>query len=211
MSGHEGCGEDQSLVDYDPLIAAARAARDATVLVRLGGELERAGRYGLAWELLSEGGEIRRPPLVEPWRGPGSTGERLLVRRRIRHLGAELRNARFLACAARDVPGVTVATEARLIPLLQRSFPTIRFLDASDELAFADMDCETSYEGLACFYGRSEEEIEASFTPLRAPPPDASGGLGVAWHSSNGRKRLPSLADWASVLRSIGGRVQSLQ
>lgn len=193
-------------------VSAARASRDAGELLRLGGELERQGVFAEAWALLAEGGEIRKPPTLMPWNGPGASGDRLLVRRRIRHLGAELRNARFIARATVDVPHVLVATEPRLIPLLSRSFPQASFVDASDEGAMQEADCETSYERLAGFYGPTHETIEASFQRLVPHPGGAaSEGLGIAWHSTNRRKQLPSLADWAHAIGTAGDRVQSLQ
>ena len=193
-------------------IAAARAKQDAGELLRIGGDLEREGMFADAWTLLAEGGEIRKPPQLPLWQGPGSGGDCLLVRRRIRHLGAELRNARLIARAVRDVPQVIVATEMRLVPLLSRSFPGARFVDVNDSHALREADCETSYERLALFYGRAGPAIEASFQPLVPPRPSgAADGLGIAWHSTNARKPLPTLADWADVISSVGARVQSLQ
>lgn len=76
------------------LAAAAEAALQAgkpADLVDIGGELERRSMFALAWQCLGEGARLRKPGPLPAWRGPGSPGTTLLVRRKICHLGAELR------------------------------------------------------------------------------------------------------------------------
>lgn len=189
----------------------ARSSRDWRALIRIGGELERLGSYGEAWSALAEGAELRKGTILPNWGGPGTPAKRLLIRRRIRHLGAELRNARFIACALRDLPDVVVATEARLIPLLQRSFPAAKFIDVEAIGAIEGADVECSYERLACHYGADERAIVNSFVPLVPPPACAPEGIGIAWYSSNGAKSTPAIKDWAGILSKIEQRVQSLQ
>ncbi|WP_139384116.1 hypothetical protein [Novosphingobium mathurense] len=147
-------------------IQTARSASDWRTLISVGGELERLGEYAEAWLALAEGAEIRKGTILPNWAGPNDTCKRLLIRRRIRHLGAELRNARFIGCALRDVDKVTVATEARLIPLLQRSFPAAQFVDAEAASSIDGPGVESSYERLAFHYGANEQAIKNSFTPL---------------------------------------------
>ena len=178
-------------------------------LIRLGGEYERRGRFAAAWEALALGAEAQRPPDLPIWAGPGTPCERLLVRRKMRHLGAELRNARFLAAAARDVASVALVTEPRLLPLLARTLPMIRVIPLGDKEPAAD--CEASYERLALHYGRTHEQIQSSFLPLQPPETVRRGGLGIAWHSSNRRKDLPTLIDFARVLAGTNVSLQSLQ
>jgi hypothetical protein len=199
-------------VDWGRRVKAALELDDPRQLSVLGGELERKERFADAWALLSRAGELRSPPRLPLWQGAGSPGRCLLVRRRMRHLGAELRNARFVGCAARDVERVIVATEKRLIPLLRRSFPKFDYVDGADESAISEADCETSYERLAMLYGSSAEQIERSFSPLVPPCADQlPSGLGIAWYSSNARKDLPSVEDWAECLKGARTRIQSLQ
>ena len=191
---------------------AARRNGDAAELVRIGGILEREGSFADAFAGLAEGSEIRSPPKFDLWRGPGHRSEALLIQRRMRHLGAELRSARFIECALRDVAKVIVATEARLIPLLHRSFPGATYIDREGKADLLQVDNETSYERLGCFYGSTCEEIERSFRPLVPPSTNVpANGIGIAWYSLNGRKQLPTLQDWADELRQMDGRVQSLQ
>lgn len=183
---------------------------EVSELIRLGGEFERDLRIPEAWELLAEGGERRCTSPLPIWEGPGSQGSRLLIHRLIRHVGAELRQARFIASAATAVGEVVVATEPRLIPLLARSFPEAQFIPSAAELG-SGCDCHASYERLAIHFGSNEADIEASFRPLLPRDPPAAAGLGIAWFSSNKRKNLPALGDWSALLRGFGGPVQSLQ
>jgi hypothetical protein len=179
-------------------------------LLRAGDELERLGQWEEAWNKLAQAGELRVPPTRLSWGGPGSPGQSVLVRRRIRHLGAELRNARFAALAREHVETVIVATEPRLIPLLSRSFPQVSYVDAAD-CASLRADSETSYERLASHFGRSDGEIAASFRPLVPKTHETPSGIGIAWHSVNKRKALPALDDWAATVSGEQSPVQSLQ
>lgn len=177
-------------------------------MIELGGTLERRGQYAAAWENLDEGGELKRPRDWPKWEGPGSSCSTLLVRRRIRHLGAELRNARFANMAVPHVERVIVVTEPRLKTLLARSFPHVTYVDAAQPV---QTDCETSYEGLSRHFGSTEEDIAASFQPLVAETSGEPSGIGIAWHSINQRKHLPGLDDWAARLAGMTDALQSLQ
>lgn len=199
------------------LVSSAHSAlrtKDARALIEIGGELERRGIFHLAWRCLGEGSRIRKPPLLPLWTGPGSSGKVLLLKRRMRHLGAELRNARFINLALQNVEKLIVATEARLVPLLARSFPDAIVVDEYDTSACAEADCEASYEQLALYFGKDRDEIYRSFVPL-IPPPNSTErtpkGIGISWFSVNARKSLPPLEDWANVLRTLDCPIQSLQ
>ncbi|GAA4745449.1 hypothetical protein GCM10023264_08560 [Sphingomonas daechungensis] len=180
----------------------------AAELIELGGALERSGQYAAAWKNLDEGGELKRPPDWPKWEGPGSSCSTLLVRRRIRHLGAELRNARFANMAVPHVERVIAVTEPRLKSLLARSFPQVTYVEATQSV---QADCESSYEGLSRHFGSTEEAIAASFQPLVAETSGEPSGVGIAWHSINQRKHLPELDDWAARLAGMTDALQSLQ
>lgn len=191
----------------------ARSKRDYAALIRIGGELERLGNYAEAWLALTQGAEIRKLGRIPVWPGPGTRTKCLLVRRYIRHVGAELRNARFIDCALGDVERVIVATEPRLIPLLRRSFPKAEYMDLATASLARDVDFECSYERLAYYYGPDGPSIEETFKPLIAARASqlTPEGIGIAWHSSNNRKPLPALEDWAGALASFNLPILSLQ
>jgi hypothetical protein len=196
-------------LDWPAEITTAQRKRQAGELLRLGGRFEKEGLFQDAWLALTEAAEIIEKSALPVWNGPGSGDRHLLVRRRIRHLGAELRNARFIGRAARDVPHVTVATEERLVSLIQRTFPTVNVVSRTTSVP---ADSEASYERLAQYYGASAEDIAASFVPLDPPRHvQVPGSIGIAWHSTNSRKLLPALGDWVNIVASIDGPVQSLQ
>jgi len=180
----------------------------ASELLELGGTLERQGQYAAAWEKLDEGGELKRPRALPKWEGPGTPCSSLLVLRRIRHLGAELRNARFANMAVPYVDCVVALTELRLKPLLTRSFPKVTYVT---ELEAVRAACETSYEGLSRHFATTEADIAASFEPLVAITYGQPKGIGIAWHSMNQRKHLPDLHDWAAEIGRLSDLIHSLQ
>ena len=128
-------------------------------------------------------------------------------------LGDELRQVHLAARAAQDVPVVVVLTEKRLVPLFERSFPAVRFISEISDIDPQLRMPVTSYEQLAYFYGREEESIRNGFLPLTPPPAPQRErrGLGISWYSKAMYKNLPDLNDWAEVLKTVPGRVQSLQ
>lgn len=191
--------------------------------VSAGDELERLGHYQAAWHLLAEAPLLLSQPQGHPpeWRGEDLTGRHLLVQRRIRHLGAELRMARFAARVAALGAGVTLRVEPRLTALFARTFPE-SVVEAHPGDTAARFDFAASYERLAFHVGRDGAEIAAAYRPLRPDPGrvaafrrrHAAGDttvIGVSWWSRNSRKTLPSLADWARVIAGQPHRWVSLQ
>ena len=144
---------------------------------------------------------------------PARSRQHLVLEGRKRDLGDELRLVHLVAQAAKDVDRLIVLTEARLVPLFQRSYPEVQFIGRTEDLPPEDESAWTTYEQLAFFYARHEEMISSGFLPLKEPPHTEKprGGLGISWYSKAMYKCLPSLEDWAALLRDVPGRVQSLQ
>ena len=176
-------------------------------------KMERFRYYKEAWRTFHQIDTLQHPVPGRPWRGPRDQTETLFVKRRLRDLGDELRQVRLCARAAQDVPNVIVLTEARLVPLFQRSFPSVHFISDPDSVQPDLQTATTTYEQLAFFYASDEASIMASYQPLTPPPASEAipKGLGIAWFSSAIYKNLPSVADWAALLSTVDGRVQSLQ
>ena len=186
--------------------------KDWNCLRYVGNRFERGSCYREAWKSLAACTEGQAELTLPIWQGPQHPCRRLLILERTRDLGDELRIIRFVAHAARDVPQVTARVEARLIPLLQRSFPTVEFVDRKQPLDPASFSHMAAQERLAYWYGTDDETIRKSFLPL--VPPDAAEpaqGIGIAWYSRAIGKSLPSIEDWAHVLSDLPGRIQSLQ
>ncbi|MDA0257843.1 MAG: hypothetical protein O2972_04035 [Cyanobacteria bacterium] len=176
-------------------------------------KMERCGYYKQAWKTFHEIARQQRTVPGRPWRGPHDHVRTLVLEQRQRDLGDELRLVHLVAEAAADVGELIVQTEDRLIPLFQRSFPTVRFVRATAEIPEDADTAWTSYEQLALFYAHNEELIVDSFQPLTPPPTSGATrrGLGISWYSKAMYKCLPSLEDWAGLLRVVPGHVQSLQ
>ena len=186
--------------------------KDWNCLRYVGNRFERGSCYREAWKSLAACTEGQTELTLPIWQGPQHPCRRLLILERTRDLGDELRIIRFVAHAARDVRQVTARVEARLIPLLQRSFPTVEFVDRTQPLDPASFSHMAAQERLAYWYGTDDEAIRTSFLPL--VPPDAeepAQGIGIAWYSRAIGKSLPSIDDWAHVLSDLPGRIQSLQ
>jgi hypothetical protein len=202
-------------VTLEQLASMSLSSGDTTTMVALGGELERRGKYGRAWYLLAKGTELRKPSPIPLWQGDACSNSTLVVRRTMRHLGAELRMSRFLVPASNMFKQVILATEDRLVTLLQRTYPEVTVVPVERKDLWAHADFESSYERLAIFLGTTGKSIAESYRPL-APPPSRSADthnqrIGIAWYSSNDRKPLPTLQDWIDALRSNDSRFTSLQ
>lgn len=192
--------------------ATAEARGDAAGLIAVGGEFERREIFGEAWRLLALGSELAKPPELKLWDGKSHPRETLLVRRKIRHLGAELRMSRFIVPARKLAKHVIVAAEQRLVRLLSRTYAEVEVVPlGSPRMAEATM--EASYERLAWFDGATAAEISALFRPLRlsAHSDARNGTIGLSWYSSNSRKPLPTLEDWCQALGDSRLRFASLQ
>ena len=134
------------------------------------------------------------------WAGPSRPCRSLLVLPRSRDLGDELRVIRFVAHAARDVEQVTALVERRLIPLLTRSFPQVRFIDRSTDLDLNSFSHVAAQERLAYWYGHDDEAIAASFLPLIPPPSeDEPRGIGLSWYS-----RVPCAGQGPALAGRLG-------
>ena len=193
--------------------ALARSVGDLRSMRESANKMERFGYYKEAWRTFHQISELENPGSGQPWRGPRQRVEGLFVQRRLRDLGDELRQVHLAARAVQEVPVVVVLTEERLVPLFERSFPAVRFISEISEIDPKLRMPVTSYEQLAYFYGRDEESIRNGFLPLTPPPSPQTErrGLGISWYSKAMYKNLPDLDDWAEVLRTVQGRIQSLQ
>ena len=191
----------------------ACAAGDLRSMTEAANKMERCGYFKEAWKTFHAIATLQYAGSMRPWRGPHDRVTTLVLEKRQRDLGDELRLVHLVARAAEDVEQLIVQTEERLVPLFQRSYPAVRFISASEALPEVSDAAWTTYEQLAYFYARHEEMIESGFLPLK--PPLASeqprGGLGISWYSKAMYKCLPSLEDWARLLSDVKGRVQSLQ
>jgi hypothetical protein len=190
-------------------------------------KLLRAELYERAWELRIRAAALQQQSPIPEWDGGDLAGLTMLIRvyRPTITVGEELRLARFIAPVAKRARRCIVLVEARLVPLLRRSFPgvDVRPRGIDDTAAFAEADVAAYYETIALHYAKTAEEMRRCFVPMRADPTladsireryrqKASGPLvGISWWSSNARKVLPDLKDWAPLLGWSAATFVSLQ
>lgn len=201
---------------------AAEAANDRVALIETGGVLERLGDFELAGRLLALAGRLGKPTHVPEWDGGPMRDGVLLVLQRIRHIGAPIRLARLIPKAARLAAHCIVVCDPRLAPLFRRSFPGVDVRAAApgvEEQALAEADATASYETLMQHLWRADPSPDDRLKPdpvlveqLRHRyAPNGEPLTGISWASTNERKDLPLLDDWAQTLRERPGVFVSLQ
>jgi hypothetical protein len=215
---------DAALTEVRAAVAEAERSRDVQGMLTSGGFLERLLDYAGSARIAAIAGRLRSPSTLPEWDGTARPDKTLLVIRRIRHIGDQLRLARLIPLAARRVRRCIVLAEPRLVPLYQRSYPEVdvRSTATQQESAIVEADIVASYETLWEHLGSSEQSIVEGFTPLQPDPALVHqfrskykvGGrplVGISWKSRNENKDCPLLADWAEMMKSLAADFVSLQ
>jgi hypothetical protein len=218
----------EDLIEYALEVAAAAESKgDTEKMHRASYKFLRLGHYERAWELRMRAAELQQPSSIPEWQGEDLTDRKILVRAYVpkNRIGEELRLARFIAPVAQRAGGCIVVAEPRLVPLLRRSFAgvDVRARKIDDDPPFAEVDVGAYYETIAFHYAKTTEEMSRSFVPLRPDPTlvasirqryklSSPGPLvGISWWSSNDKKVLPDLKDWAPLLSWESASFVSLQ
>ena len=191
--------------------AGAIADRTGGDLIDIGGHLERLGDYRLAAHYLAKAGRQKWPTHLPEWDGGSLEGRTLLIVQRIRHVGAALRLARLIPQVTSRARRCIILAENRLVPLFRRTFVGTDVFESGpdDEVAHSSADVVASYETLMEHLVSDDESLAAELKPLVADPEHvsllrqryATSGeplVGISWGSTNSRKELPPLTDWAA-------------
>jgi hypothetical protein len=200
---------------------------DADTMHNCSYKLIRFELYEQAWGLRIRAARLKEPSAIAEWEGEDLSGRTILIRGYMpkNRIGEELRLARFIAPVSKRARRCIVLTEARLVPLLGRSFPGIdvRPRGVDDAAAIAEADVAAYFETVALRYAKNAEEMRRSFAPLTPDPVRAnsirqrykleSKGplIGISWASSNRGKVLPDLKSWAPLLAWPSATFVSLQ
>jgi len=224
-------GRLADIADWEAALAETRAAvveaergQDVQGMLTAGGYLERLLDHAGSARIAAIGGRLRSPSTLPEWDGTAQPDKTLLVIRRIRHVGDQLRLARLISLAARRVRRCIVLAEPRLVPLFRRSYPevAVRSTTTDQESTITEADIVASYETLWEHLGSNEHSIVEGFSPLQ-PDPDMVhqirskykvGGrllVGISWKSTNESKDCPLIADWAEMMKSLAADFVSLQ
>lgn len=217
-------GEHQAgIAEVNAAGMLARELGDVQRMQFAGTLLEKFGGYEFAWPLLADAGRMEKPSVLPEWDGAILRGKTLLIKQRIRDLGAPIRMGRLVAQAAKRAERCIVLTEPRLVPLFSRTFPGVEIRNEQAENAIDaenDADVVASYETLCRHLAPDERSILGSFLPLNT---DASRTadfqaryrgvprVGISWRSSNTTKELPGLDAWALLLKAFPATYVSVQ
>lgn len=223
---------DEALRDHEQAIALGPEDPEAhynraLLLLRL--KQFRAGfeAYEWRWKLARFSSEPLRTH-VPPWRGPGHGGRVLLWSEQ--GLGDEILYASLVSLLRHDDACFTLSVDARLVPVIQRSMPTVRVISHSQEqdmLARGEFDAQAPTGSLGRLLGIDESSLKnKSFPYLKACPSrvktirerlDGLGsGLvcGLSWRSKNkliGLGKSISLNQWSSLMSASGWSFVNLQ
>lgn len=212
----------------DRAAALAWQSSNTTLVRKAARELMRREAYGRGWALRAAAGGPSRASSVPPeWDGADLSGKALLIENRYPDIGPQFRVARLIGPAAARARHCIVATEKRLVPLLQRTFPTARVRSENEDLTqdLRAVDAVASYATLGRYFTPDSAAVEASFIPLKADPTLVSQFrqaykdgkdlplIGIAWAALNETRmqHVPSIDAWAGFLRDFPATYVSLQ
>lgn len=224
-------GKCIELRQWDIARARARAAGreaekigDINGLSLAGTHLERFEDYSLSAHFLAVAGRLKVPSSLPEWDGSPLPGQTLQIVQRIRDIGSPIRLARFIPLAARKAGRCIVLANPRLVPLFRRSFPQVDVREEGEDIGkdLAEADIIASYETIWQHLASDGPTLVKQFTPLLPDPAlvrdfrkkysgDTRPLIGICWASTNTKKDLPGLADWAPMLRSLNVTYVSLQ
>ena len=141
-------------------------------------------------------------------------------------VGDEVFHASMLEEAAHRFGSVTVQTDGRLIPLLQRSISGVRFVDNASPVDLSAYDFHLAHGDLGYFFRRSavdfqavrkrylkadQDQVDTLRTQLK---PDARQLVGITWRSKNrkiGSGKSTSLNQLLPILSNPAFRFVNLQ
>jgi hypothetical protein len=215
---------EAALTEARAAVAEAERGQDVQGMLTAGGYLERLLDHAGSARIAAIAGRLRSPSTLPEWDGTAQPDKTLLVIRRIRHAGDQLRLARLIPMAARRVRHCIVLAEPRLVPLFRRSYPgvDVRSTATEQESTIAEADIVASYETLWEHLGSNEQSIVEGFTRLQPDPALVRqlrskymvGGrplVGISWKSTNENKDCPLIVDWAEMMKSMAADFVSLQ
>jgi Flp pilus assembly protein TadD len=189
--------------------------------------------WRLRWDTAIRRGQTRSVGQIAPeWDGGSIDGPLLVIPEQ--GLGDQIFYAGMLSDLQRHLPGSTVCLEARLIPLLSRSFNQLHFIspeqiDENACIADERYAAQTHIASLGQFFRRDArdmanvqqgylradaERIAVLRDRLHANEPNRKLVCGLSWHSKNdefGRDKSLSLSSLMPVLSLPGMRFVDLQ
>ncbi len=196
-------------------------------LVRLAMGDDAGGWPDYAWRFRTGGFLRHRAARASEWDGAALAGGTLVIEGE-QGLGDQIMFASCLpdaVAAAGDGAGIVVACDERLVPLLARSFPAVRFtgapadtLDADARIAIGDLPrlfrrSAGAYPDRRSFLVADPDETAAWRRRLAeiGPGPIVGFAWRGGWQSLMRRRKTPPIEAWQPLLTVPGVRFVSLQ
>jgi hypothetical protein len=200
----------------------ARDAKETGLLSDVGRLLEQLGEYDLASRTRFAADQKHHRHPGRRWNGEQIAGKTLLIEQVFEGMGQQLRYAFMAGVAARYAQRCIVPAEARLVPLLRRTFPKLEVIQrGTTELP--PYDYVTNYYDLYSIFGDNHARIQSMFRPLR---PDMAVVrkfavqyrrekkkplIGISWATRNRERDTPRIPSWSEYLSDFDARFVSLQ
>lgn len=208
---------DEALASYDKAIALKPDYTDAywnkSLLLLLGGNFEKGWElYEWRWKR-AEMSKYKHRIQRRRWNGAHFNGHLMILPEQ--GLGDEIFFMGMLHQVRERVSSVTVSMDARLLPLFQRSFETIKFISRETLLAGQDYDVQIYMGSLGRYFRSSVEDFNNVKSGYLRACGDRAGKLrqriakgtslicGVSWVSKRddfGAQKSLRLSDLKSIL-----------
>jgi hypothetical protein len=198
---------------------------DVALMLTMSQGLERLGHFAGAAELRLAARRATKGIEPAAWGGEDISNKTLLidlVEDDPRSLGRVIRHARLIGPAAARAKKVIVRVEARLVPLLRRTFVGVDVYP-SDQAEMPETDVYAGFEQLASIFAVDADGLAQSFVPLRADPALTAGFrsryrgtsleplIGLSWGSKSHTKDVPDFRDWVRFIADTPATFVSLQ
>jgi hypothetical protein len=201
----------------------AKDTANPQLMLKAGQAYERLGNFTRAAELRLAARRERKGESAADWAGEDISADTLLidlVEDDPRSLGRVIRHARLAGAAAARAKDATIRVEPRIVPLLQRTFPTARIIAAGQAASGQKF---ATFEHLAWVFGRDPAGLAASFKPLLADSDLVEAFrrryraatdlplVGLSWGSKSHTKDVPDFPEWANFMAETPATFVSLQ
>jgi hypothetical protein len=211
-----------------PASQAALSAGDFRFVTELGHAALRLDEYRLGMQLLLSARRMAGESKPSDWQGEDLSGATLLVelmenQKQAVAIGVTI--AGYIREAAKRAGNAVVVAEPRMVPLFERTLGGVTVLpfgaDVTPHLKGRAVTATTV--DLAANIGYDEKDIDRLYMPIVNDRSEAQELresylkgrslplIGIAWWSSHVGKDLPSVAEWARLVRDVPAQFVSLQ
>lgn len=202
----------------------AKARAEPALMTKMGQALERLGDDANSADIRLAARIAERGLEAGAWRGEDISGKTLALNLLDPYsIGRTIRFAGFIGAAAARAKHTLVTIEARLVPILQRSFPGVEVRAEGNTTDKGEAEVVATFEDLAAILARDAKTIESEIMPLRADPRHTAVFrerylarehrplIGISWGSKSHAKDVPNFSDWRELIAQMPATFVSLQ